>query len=47
MFTQCQQVIANGNPIHVVDINRLASTLASRITPLLHKMTITKGLEYQ
>ncbi len=38
MFTQCQQVIADGNPTHTIDIDRSTSRLASRIAPPLHKM---------
>jgi hypothetical protein len=46
MFTQCQKVIIDGNPTHTTNINRSTSRLANHITPLLHKMTGMKGLEY-
>ncbi len=47
MTTQCQQILANGNPTYTSDIERLASRLASHIAPLLHQMTRMKGLNYQ
>ncbi len=47
MFIQCQQIIANGNPTHIIDRDRSTSWLASRIAPFLHKMIRMKGLKYQ
>ncbi len=47
MTTQCQQILANGNPIDTSDIERSTSRLASHIAPLLHQMTSMKGFNYQ
>jgi predicted DNA binding CopG/RHH family protein len=47
MTTQCQQILANGNPTYTSEIERLTSRLANHIAPLLHQMTSMKGLNYQ
>jgi len=47
MTTQCQQILANGNPTYISAIEGSTSRLASHIAPLLHQMTSMKGLNYQ
>jgi hypothetical protein len=47
MTTQCQQILANGNPTYIGDIERSTSRLASCIAPLLYQMISMKGLNYQ